>query len=238
MSLLLRVASRVPSRDSSPREMVRLPGPLAAPTLPGCSGSRLLDAAMLSRDGDKPMLTPHRILAQPLALAGCGWQGPALEGHAGLQRQVISYYDDRATERNFACPNPRMQSVTSSQVVEDTPESVVMDVRYYRVDWSQASEVGGGNVTTCRDWSERTFTFARASDGQLGVVGMTGPAEARLILGRGKRCHSKSLRYPGRLTAPAEIAQSPMSIGAGPHFAMIEPPVRRRPNGPRTGRFK
>jgi hypothetical protein len=108
-------------------------------------------------------------------LAGCGYAGPPLAGYPGLQRQVISYYDDRATERSFACPNPRMQSVTSSRVVEDTPETVVMDVRYYWVDWSQASEVGGGNVTTCRDWSERTFTFARASDGQLGVVEMTGP---------------------------------------------------------------
>jgi hypothetical protein len=31
-----------------------------------------------------------------------------------------------------------------------------------------------GNVTTCRDWSERTFTFARDSSGKLQVVGMNG----------------------------------------------------------------
>ena len=50
-----------------------------------------------------------------------------------------------------------------------------MDIRYYWVDWSQASDVQGGSITTCRDWSERTFTFARSSDGTLQVVDMTGP---------------------------------------------------------------
>ena len=73
-----------------------------------------------------------------MGLSACGWQGPALEGHAGLQYQVISFYDAHASERQWSCPNPAMQSVTSTQVVEDTPAKVVMDIRYYWVDWSQA----------------------------------------------------------------------------------------------------
>src|SRR5688572_22435105 len=107
------------------------------------------------------------LLLFPAALAGCGWQGPSLAGYPGLQYQVISFYDDRATERSAACPNPEMQSITSNRVVEDTPERVVMDVRYYWIDWSQGTDVQGGTVTTCRDWSERTFTFSRTSDGGL-----------------------------------------------------------------------
>ena len=113
-----------------------------------------------------------------LVFAGCSWQGPALEGHPGLQYRVISYYRDHASERHAACPNPELQSITSTQVVEDQPERVVMDIRYYWVDWSQATDVQGGSITTCRDWSERTFTFARSSDGTLQVVDMTG-AEKR-----------------------------------------------------------
>ena len=70
--------------------------------------------------------------------------------------------------------NPEMQSITSSRVVEDSPEKVVMDIRYYWVDWSQATDVQGGSVTTCRDWGERTFTFARTTGGGLGVASMTG----------------------------------------------------------------
>ena len=108
------------------------------------------------------------------ATAACTWQGPSLAGHPGLQHRVISYYDANASERSAACPNPEMQSVSSTRVVEDTPERVVMDIRYYWVDWSQASDIGGASVTTCRDWSERTFTFAPRSDGTLDVVAMSG----------------------------------------------------------------
>jgi hypothetical protein len=118
---------------------------------------------------------PITLLLLPAALVGCGWQGPSLAGYPGLQHQVISFYDDRAMERSAACPNPEMQSITSNRVVEDTPERVVMDVRYYWIDWSQATDVAGGSVTTCRDWSERTFTFARTTGGGLQVQSMTGP---------------------------------------------------------------
>ncbi len=110
-----------------------------------------------------------------LAVAGCAWQGPSLEGHEGLQYRVISFYDAHASEREASCPNPKMQSISASRVVEDTPDTVVMNLRYYWVDWSQATDAQGGSITTCRDWGERTFTFARGSDGSLQVQSMTGP---------------------------------------------------------------
>ena len=108
------------------------------------------------------------------ALGACSWQGPALAGYPGLQYQVVSFYDDRAMERSASCPNPHMQSVTRYRIVEDTPDKVVMDINYYWVDQSQAVDVQGGSLTTCRDWGERTFTFARTSNGNLTVQSMTG----------------------------------------------------------------
>jgi hypothetical protein len=108
-------------------------------------------------------------------VGGCAAQGPSLAGYPGLQWQVISFYDDRATERSAACPNPEMQSITSHRVVGASPDRVVLDVRYYWIDWSQGTDISGGTVTTCRDWNERTFTFARTSDGGLEVRSMTGP---------------------------------------------------------------
>ena len=108
------------------------------------------------------------------ALAACSGQGSSLAGYPGLQQQVISYYNGRAMERSASCPTPEMRAVTSARVVEDTPQRVVMDIRYSWVDWNQAADVGGANVTTCNDWGERTFTFARSGTGTLGVVGMTG----------------------------------------------------------------
>src|SRR5690349_21385330 len=45
------------------------------------------------------------IVVVPLAaLAACSWQGPPLAGYPGLQWKVVSYYDNRAMERNAACP--------------------------------------------------------------------------------------------------------------------------------------
>jgi hypothetical protein len=116
----------------------------------------------------------YAMLLTAAALASCSGQGSSLAGYPGLQQQVISYYNGRAMERSASCPTPEMRAVTSARVVEDTPQRVVMDIRYSWVDWNQAADVGGANVTTCNDWGERTFTFARTGTGTLGVVGMTG----------------------------------------------------------------
>jgi hypothetical protein len=109
-------------------------------------------------------------------LAGCSYQGPSLAGQPGLQWQVISFYGDRATERDSSCNSPQMRSSTATHVVDDTPERVVMDLRYTWVDESGAVDMphGGSNIL-CQGWGERTFTFARNSDGTLGVLDMSGP---------------------------------------------------------------
>ena len=111
------------------------------------------------------------------AAAACSYQGPSLQGYAGLQYRVISYYRANAVERAAVCPNPEMQSITASTILEQTPDRVVMDVRYYWVDWSQATDLGGASITTCRDWASRTFTFAPDTAGNLQVVGMSGPTK-------------------------------------------------------------
>ena len=109
------------------------------------------------------------------ASGACSYQGPSLQGYQGLQRRVISYYDANAVERAAVCPNPAMQSITASDIVERTPERVVMDIRYYWIDWSQATDLGSASITTCRDWASRTFTFAPDTSGNLQVVDMSGP---------------------------------------------------------------
>lgn len=107
-------------------------------------------------------------------VAGCNYPGPPLQGQPGLQFEVISFYNGLAMERSATCPNPEMQSITRSRITEDKDQKVIMDIRYYWIDWSQGAERGGGTITTCRDWAERTFTFTRGSDGRLQVVGMSG----------------------------------------------------------------
>ena len=111
-------------------------------------------------------------------LAGCGYEGPPLAGYKGLQFKVVSFYDARAFEKNATCNRPRMTPVRAT-VVEETPERVVMNVRYHFRDEGQGNNgffpFGGGGGGRCNDWSERTFTLAKTAGGGLDVIAMTGP---------------------------------------------------------------
>lgn len=118
------------------------------------------------------------------ALGACSWRGPSLAGYDGLQFEVISFYDANAMEKNATCPQPRMQAVTRTQVVEETPQRVVMNIRYHFRDEGQADRDsddgfptfgGGGVLNRCDGFAERTFTFAKDTAGELDVVSMTGP---------------------------------------------------------------
>lgn len=120
------------------------------------------------------------IAALALLLAAGACQGPALAGYPGLQWQTRSFYDDRATEKNWTCNQPRMQTITGTQVVSETPTHVVMNVRYYWVDTSQSPSRGtfpfmSVAPTACNGFAQRTFTFVKTTDGNLQPESMTGP---------------------------------------------------------------
>ena len=116
----------------------------------------------------------HSIVAGLAALAACSYPGPELVGQPGLQWEVMSFYAARATERSFTCNSPRMRTITATRVVDDTPDRLVLDLRFTWVDDITAIEMPHGGSIMCQGWGERTFTFARASDGTLSVTGMTG----------------------------------------------------------------
>jgi signal transduction histidine kinase len=140
-----------------------------------------------SASRSRPMATTARTALLPLLLAGglasCSWQGPGIAGYEGLQFKVRSFYDTHAMEKGATCTQPRMTSVTRAQVVEETPERVVMNIKYHFRDEGQADYDsddpfppfgGGGFLNRCDDFAERTFTFAKRTDGSLDVVAMTG----------------------------------------------------------------
>ena len=117
----------------------------------------------------------HSIVVGLAVLVACSYQGPELAGQPGLQWEVMSFYAARATERAFTCNAPRMRTITSTRVVEDTPDRLVMDLRFTWVDDNAAIDMPHGGSIMCQDWGERTFTFARAADGTLTVQRMSGP---------------------------------------------------------------
>lgn len=131
-----------------------------------------------------PATDVARLALPLLLLAGCGYKGPGVAGYPGLQFQIQSFYDARATERGWTCTRPRMRSVTAAEVIEETPEHVVMNVRYYWYDEGQT--ITEDNVPfaapvlqRCNGFSERTFTFAKRTDGSLEPTAMTGPQRGR-----------------------------------------------------------
>jgi hypothetical protein len=96
---------------------------------------------------------------------------------------VQSFYDGRAMESFARCPNPRIAAIIRATVVEDTPERLVMALRYRWRDDTQTIDSGsnGGSRIVCQDWSERRFTFARDPDGRLRPIAMSGPQKQRRI---------------------------------------------------------
>lgn len=127
------------------------------------------------------------VLPLALLLGGCGVQGPGLPGYPepGLQFKVISFYDRLAMERNATCPQPRMQAITRAQIIDETPQNVVMNIRYHWFDEGQIDTDDSGLVRPfpalqrCNGWGERTFTFVKRTDGTLDVQAMTGEQRRR-----------------------------------------------------------
>lgn len=128
-----------------------------------------------------------------VALAACTQlaQGPSLAGYPGLQFQITSFYSARALEENASCTQPRM-SISGYEVVEDTAERLVLNVRYRYVDEGMRDfdddffgfggpRFGLGGGGRCLGWSERTFVIAKSVGGPEGaaaatsVRSMTGP---------------------------------------------------------------
>ncbi len=172
------------------RELVRAHGgeiELAGTSERGTTFRLRLPARLASRTADNrrapmPLETVVRTLVPLLLLLGaCNYQGPAVAGYPGLQNRIQWYYENNALEQNAVCTQPRIRSVTSAQIVDETPETVVMDVSYYWIDEGQLDFDRGGlplagiPFQRCNGFAERRFTFVKMTDGSLQVRSMTGP---------------------------------------------------------------
>jgi hypothetical protein len=86
------------------------------------------------------------------------------------ERAIETYYRAYAREEGGRCPAPFIEGFTRVEVVEDSPERQVVDVRYLYADRIKDRSDGG----ECIGFSERRFTLAKTEAG-IGVVEMTGP---------------------------------------------------------------
>ena len=115
-------------------------------------------------------------LALALLLSGCAVSRVPETSFAeptAVERTVKSYYERHASEENRRCLTPYMDGMTQVSVVEETPESLVVDVRYLYRDRFKTDRDNGFR-RECIGYAGRRFTLSK-SDAGIAVVEMTGP---------------------------------------------------------------
>jgi hypothetical protein len=99
---------------------------------------------------------------------------------AAIERPIRLYYERNASEGGARCFRPYIDGFTRLAVLEDTPQRLVVEARYFFRDRVQEGGAGeGGNV--CAGFNERTFTLARDQDGTPVVTGMTGEQDEPVL---------------------------------------------------------
>lgn len=149
-----------------------LPTCLPEPSNPRNSGEDRMSGRM----------RPWLCMVAGAALAGC--VSPSVEsaqvGSGGaIETAIKRYYSSNASEDRGHCPRPYIDGITGVEVIEDTPERLVAEVRYFFRDRirDQPGDEDDGSVR-CIGFSKRTFTVDRTEQGPK-VVDMSGPQEER-----------------------------------------------------------
>jgi hypothetical protein len=120
---------------------------------------------------------PHRAVCRSLLpfllLAACASRVPAT-GFAEpqvIEREVERYYERHASEENRTCLTPYIDGLTRVSVIEQQPDRLVLDARYFYRDRFK-DDRSDGVGSECTGYAERQFTLAK-TDAGLQVVAMT-----------------------------------------------------------------
>ena len=107
-----------------------------------------------------------------VALAGCAEykaQNPALTEYPGIQSQIENFYDANATEDDWFCDSPQMNTIDKSQIVNQSATQVPIAGTYY----FQSSILQGRAAQQCQGFNTRFFTFDKGAGGGLSLVSMS-----------------------------------------------------------------
>ena len=122
------------------------------------------------------MTSRHQRAIGLLALAactGCGGSGPnpALTQYPGIHEQIENFYDANATEDDWVCDTPQMDTIDKSQVVSQSATQVRIAVTYY----FQSNSCAGPGAHQYQGFNTRFFTFDEGSGRPLSLVAVAGP---------------------------------------------------------------
>jgi hypothetical protein len=129
-----------------------------------------------------PKLPLAAILGLGLALAACA-TGRVESDHLGppgaIERAMMHYYERNASEEGARCVHPYIDGFTRLTVLEDTPEQLVVDARYFWRD--RVQESGPREGTVCTGFGQRTFVLEADAQARPVVVEMSGEQEEGVI---------------------------------------------------------
>ena len=100
-------------------------------------------------------------------VAGCAYykaENKPLSEYPGIKSQIENFYDANATENDWTCDSPQLNTIDKSQVVSQSATHVRIAVTYY-FQSSVLSPRQGGN--RCQGFNTRFFTFDKGAGGQL-----------------------------------------------------------------------
>jgi hypothetical protein len=94
---------------------------------------------------------------------------PVLDKYPGAKLQMTNYYNNKAIEDDWLCNEVQIEGIDKAQVIQDTPEKLILGVHY------AFGPMGGRRDNRgCNGFGTRVFTFARAGEG-YSLEGMSGP---------------------------------------------------------------
>lgn len=112
-----------------------------------------------------------------LLVAGCAVSRMPSASFAeplALEQALKRYYQRHASEEHGYCRSPYIDGLTRVALIEDQPERLVVDVRYFYRDRSK--DDGGGDTnrgSECTGFAGRRFALGKAEAG-VEVLEMTG----------------------------------------------------------------
>ena len=129
----------------------------------------------MNRSSLAPGARATTLLIGLVLLAGCASyhaENQPLTEFPGIQSQIENFYDANATEDDWTCDSPQLNTIAKSQVVTQSATQVRLAVTYY-FQSGDLSPMRGGNQ--CQGFNTRFFTFAKGPGGDLSLIAMSGP---------------------------------------------------------------
>jgi hypothetical protein len=93
---------------------------------------------------------------------------------AALERAMKRYYEAHASEDHGQCLKPYIDGLTQVAVVDDQPERLVVDVRYFYRDRLKDDRGQDGFGRECTGYAGRRFDFGKGPTGAVEILDMTG----------------------------------------------------------------